>query len=179
MLAQKRHAGIELLLRNTGGTAQNNAVCVLNLIVIELAEILHVHLALVCIGYGCEAVQHNIVHVEIFNRTDNIAQLADTGRLDKDSVRVELLQNLLQCFAEVADKATADAAGIHFGDLNTGILQKAAVNCDLTELIFNQNKLFALKSFCDQLFDQCSFTGTEKSGENIDLCHIYENPFVN
>ena len=150
----------------------------LDLVVIELAEVLHVHFALVCIGNGGEAIQRNVFHVQVLHGTDHIAQLAYARRLDQNAVRVVGLQHLMQRLAEVAHKAAADAALAHLGDFNAGVLQKAAVNGNLAELVFDEDELFALKSFGDQLADQRGFACAEEAGKNIDFRHILM-PFRN
>ena len=122
MLAQQSDAGFKLFGLDTVRAAQNDGVCVLDLVVIELAEVLHVHFALVCIGNGGEAIQRNVFHVQVLHGTDHIAQLAYAGRLDQNAVRVVGLQHLTQRLAEVAHKAAADAALAHLGDFNAGVL---------------------------------------------------------
>ena len=178
VLAQQSDAGFKLFGLDTVRAAQNDGVCVLDLVVIELAEVLHIHFALVCIGNGGEAIQRNVFHVQVLHGTDHIAQLAYTGRLDQNAVRVVGLQHLTQRLAEVAHKAAADAALAHLGDFNAGILQKAAVNGNLAELVFDEDELFALKSFGDQLADQRGFACAEEAGKNIDFRHILM-PFRN
>ena len=178
VLAQQSDAGFKLFGLDTVRAAQNDGVCVLDLVVIELAEVLHIHFALVCIGNGGEAIQRNVFHVQVLHGTDHIAQLAYAGRLDQNAVRVVGLQHLTQCLAEVAHKAAADAALAHFGDFNAGVLQKAAVNGNLAELVFDEDELFALKSFGDQLADQRGFACAEEAGKNIDFRHILM-PFRN
>ena len=178
VLAQQSNAGFKLFGLNTVRAAQNDGVCVLDLVVIELAEVLHVHFALVCIGNGGEAIQRNVFHVQVLHGTDHIAQLAYAGRLDQNAVRVVGLQHLTQRLAEVAHKAAADAALAHLGDFNAGVLQKAAVNGNLAELVFDEDELFALKSFGDQLADQRGFACAEEAGKNIDFRHILM-PFRN
>ena len=178
VLAQQSDAGFKLFGLDTIRAAQNDGVCVLDLVVIELAEVLHVHFALVCIGNGGEAIQRNVFHVQVLHGTDHIAQLAYAGRLDQNAVRVVGLQHLTQRLAEVAHKAAADAALAHLGDFNAGVLQKAAVNGNLAELVFDEDELFALKSFGDQLADQRGFACAEEAGKNIDFRHILM-PFRN
>ena len=178
VLAQQSDAGFKLFGLDTVRAAQNDGVCVLDLVVIELAEVLHIHFALVCIGNGGEAIQRNVFHVQVLHGTDHIAQLAYAGRLDQNAVRVVGLQHLTQRLAEVAHKAAADAALAHLGDFNAGILQKAAVNGNLAELVFDEDELFALKSFGDQLADQRGFACAEEAGKNIDFRHILM-PFRN
>ena len=178
VLAQQSDAGFKLFGLDTVRAAQNDGVCVLDLVVIELAEVLHIHFALVCIGNGGEAIQRNVFHVQVLHGTDHIAQLAYAGRLDQNAVRVVGLQHLTQRLAEVAHKAAADAALAHLGDFNAGVLQKAAVNGNLAELVFDEDELFALKSFGDQLADQRGFACAEEAGKNIDFRHILM-PFRN
>ena len=48
------------------------------------------------------------------------------------------------------------------GDLDAGFLQEAAVNADLTELVFDQHQLFALEGLRQQLLDEGRLTGTQK-----------------
>ena len=100
------------------------------------------------------------------------------GRLDKDTIRVELLEHLRQSLAEITYQRAANAALAHFGDFNAGVLQKAAVNGNLAELVFDEDELFALKSFGDQLADQRGFACAEEAGKNIDFRHILM-PFRN
>ena len=178
VLAQQSDAGFKLFGLDTVRAAQNDGVCVLDLVIIELAEVLHIHFALVCIGNGGEAIQRNVFHVQVLHGTDHIAQLAYAGRLDQNAVRVVGLQHLMQRLAEVAHKAAADAALAHLGDFNAGVLQKAAVNGNLAELVFDEDELFALKSFGDQLADQRGFACAEEAGKNIDFRHILM-PFRN
>ena len=178
VLAQQSDAGFKLFGLDTVRAAQNDGVCVLDLVVIELAEVLHIHFALVCIGNGGEAIQRNVFHVQVLHGTDHIAQLAYAGRLDQNAVRVVGLQHLTQRLSEVAHKAAADAALAHLGDFNAGVLQKAAVNGNLAELVFDEDELFALKSFGDQLADQRGFACAEEAGKNIDFRHILM-PFRN
>ena len=62
------------------------------------------------------------------------------------------VQHLPQRLAEVAHQGAADAAGVHLGDLDAGVLEKAAVNADLTELIFDQNDLLRLRRLPPAVF---------------------------
>ena len=143
-----------------------------DLVVVELAEVLHIHLHLVHIGHGDKAVQ---LHIQMlshaFHSAGHIGELAHAGGLDDDAVGVVLLHHLLQGGAEIAHQRAADAAGVQLVDLDAAFLQKAAVNADLAELVLDQNDLLAGKGLFDELFDQGSFTGTKEAGENIDFGH--------
>ena len=92
------------------------------------------------------------------------------------------LNDLFQRFAEVADQAAANAAGVQLVDLDASLTHEAAVDADLTEFVLDQDDLLALERFLDQLFDQRGFAGPQKAGENVDLglvfCHdsyLYSN----
>ena len=86
---------------------------------------------------------------------------------------MKLCQHLLQRVGKVAHEAAADAAGVHLVDLYAGVLEEAAVDGDLTELVFDQHDLFARVRLGDQLFDQRGFTGTQKAGENINFRYLF------
>ena len=143
-----------------------------DLIIIELTEVLHIHLDLVDIGHGDKAVQ---LHIQMLSHTlhsaGDIAQLAHTGGLNDDAVGVVLLHHLLQSGTEIAHQRAADAACVQLVDLDAGLLQEAAVDADLTKLVFDQDHLLARKGFLDELLDQSRLAGTKEAGENIDIRH--------
>ena len=134
---QTLYAIFQLGFCQTSGMAQNQAACMFNLIVEEFAEVLLIHLALLCIDNRCEAFQMNFCIVQVLHRTDDIAQLANARRFNQNPVWMILIQHLLQSIAEIANQATANAAGVHFCDIHASILQETAVNSDLTKFIFN------------------------------------------
>ena len=171
LLAQQRHSGVELLGTDALGAREDDGARVLDLVVEELTEVFHIHFALVRVHDGREAVEHQLVGLHALHGADDVAQLADARGLDEDAVGVELREHFLQRVGKVAHEAAADAAGVHFVDLHAGVLEEAAVDGDLTELVFDQHDLFTRVRFGDQLFDQRGFAGTEKAGENINFCH--------
>ena len=163
-----------LLLVCAAGAAQDDAGCVADLVVIELAKVLHIHFDLVHIGHGHKAVQadrQGLAHT--LNSAGHITQLANAGRLDQDAVRMISLHDLFQCLAEVAHQGAADTAGVQLVDLNASLTHKAAVNADLAEFVFDQHDLFALERFLDELFDQGRFACTQKAGENINFSYLF------
>ena len=163
-----------LLLVCAAGAAQDDAGCVADLVIIELAKVLHIHFDLVHIGHSHKAVQadrQGLAHT--LNSAGHITQLANAGRLDQDAVRMISLHDLFQCLAEVAHQGAADAAGVQLVDLNASLTHKAAVNADLAEFVFDQHDLFALKRFLDELFDQGRFACTQKAGENINFSYLF------
>ena len=150
-----------------------------DLIVVELAEVLHIHFDLVHVRNGHKAVQlHGQLLAHALHGAGDVAQLADARRLDEDAVGVVGLNDLFQRLAEVADQTAADAAGVQLVDLNTGLAHKAAVNADLAEFVLDQDDLFARKGFLDELFDKGGLAGTEKAGENVDLGFVFSHSWV-
>ena len=163
-----------LLLVCAAGAAQDDAGCVADLVIIELAKVLHIHFDLVHIGHGHKAVQadrQGLAHT--LNSAGHITQLANAGRLDQDAVRMISLHDLFQCLAEIAHQRAADTAGVQLVDLNASLTHKAAVNADLAEFVFDQHDLFTLERFLDELFDQGRFACTQKAGENINFSYLF------
>ena len=171
LLTQQRHGGVELLGADALGAREDDGARVLDLVVEELAEVLHVHPALVGVDHSREAVEHQLIGLHALHRADDVAELADARGLDEDAVGMKLRQHLLQRVGKVPHEAAADAAGVHLVDLHAGVLEKAAVDGDLAELVFDQHDLFARVRLGDQLFDQRGLAGAEKTGENINFCH--------
>ena len=171
LLAQQRHGGVELLGADALGAREDDGARVLDLVVEKLAEVFHVHPALVRVHDGREAVEHQLVGLHALHGADDVAQLADARGFDEDAVGVKLGEHLLQRVGKVAHEAAADAAGVHLIDLHAGVLEEAAVDGDLAELVFDQHDLFARVGLGDQLFDERGLAGAEKTGENINFCH--------
>ena len=162
----------EPFLRETRGMAEDKAACIGNLVIEELAEVLLIHPALLGIYNGSEAVQLDVVGVDILHSLDNVAELADAGGLDEYPVRLILLQHLDQRLAEVTNKAAADAAGIHLGDLDSCVLQKSSVDTYLTELVLDKHQLLVLISVGDKLLDKGRLSGSKEARKNCYLCHV-------
>ena len=172
LFAQHCHGSGDLFLAGGLGTAEQDAACVADLVIVELAEVLHIHLDLVHIGHGDKAVQ---LHIQMLryalHGAGHIAQLAHAGRLNDNAVGVVLLHHLLQRGAEIAHQRAADAAGVQLVDLDAAFLQETAVNADLAELVLDQHHLLACKGLGDQLFDQSGFAGAKEAGEDINFSH--------
>jgi hypothetical protein len=139
VFSQERHSGVQFDLGNGIGAGQNDGGSGLDLIVIELAEVLHIDLDLAGIGNGHSIAQLHILIGHLLNGSDHIAEFANAGGLDDDTLGGILLDDLGQRLAEIAHQAAADAAGIHLGNVDTGILQETAINADLAELILDQH----------------------------------------
>ena len=108
----------------------------------------------------------------ILHRLHHIGKLAHAGGLNQDPIRCVGIQNLLQCGSKVAHQGAADASGVHLIHLDAGILQETAVDTDLSEFIFNQYNFLTLKSLFQKLFNQCCLSGSQKAGDNGNLCHF-------
>ena len=175
VLSTKERDGLlQLVLRHIGGAAEDDGAGVLHLIVKELAEVLHIHLGLLGIDHGDGAAQLQLRLLgHTAHRLGHVRQLAHAGGLDDNAVGSVGLQHLLQGNAEVAHQRAADAAGVHLGDLNAGVLHKAAVNADLAEFVFDEHQLLALEGLLNQLFDEGGLAGTQKTGNNVDGCHSH------
>ncbi len=173
LLLQHGHGSLQLLLGHLLGPGENNGAGGLDLVVVELAEVLHVDLHLGGVGHGDKAVELHVRHVlhGVFHRHDDVAELAHAGGLDEDAVGVELGLHFLQGLVEIAHQGAADAACGHLGDLNAGLLQEAAVNVDLTEFVFNEHQLLALVGLRQQLFDEGGLAGAQEAGDNVDFRH--------
>ena len=179
LLTQHGHSGGDLFLGGVLGAAQDDAACVADLVVVELTEVLHIHLDLVDVGHGDEAAQLNIQMLgHALDSAGHVGQLADAGGLDNDAVGVVLLHHLLQSGAEIAHQRAADAAGVQLIDLDAGLLQKAAVDADLAELVLDEHDLLACKGLFDELLDKGGLTGAKEAGENIDLGHSLKCLFL-
>ena len=161
----------QLLGIHARGAGEDDRSGEFHLVVKELAEILHVHLAFFRVHHGGEAVEGNFGGGEALHGANHIAELAHARGLDEDAVGGVLFQHLLQRLAKIAHQAAADAALAHFRHLDAGVLHKAAVNTDFAEFVFNQHKLFALEGLGDELLNQRGFARAQEAGENIDLRH--------
>ena len=162
LLPQHFNGGMELFVAQLLGAGEDQGAGGLHLVVIKLAEVLHIDLHLAGVHHGNGAAQHHGAFAfghGIFNSHDHIAELAHAGGLNEHPVRLILGHNVLEGLVEIAHQGAADAAGGHLGDLHAGLLQKAAVNADLTEFIFDEHQLFALVNFREKLFDESSLAG--------------------
>ena len=173
MLPDQRNGGIQLLLSNGIGAGQNDGGCGFDLVVVELTKVLHIYLHLTGIGNGNRMTQHHIFIGHFLNGSDHIRQLAYTGGLDNDPIGVIFGDDLGQRLAKIAHQAAANAAGVHFRNVDAGVLQETAVDADLAKFIFDQHQFFALVGFLDHLFDQRGLAGTKEAGININFCHSH------
>ncbi len=154
---------IELILRETCCMAEDKAACICYLIVEEFAEVFLIHLALLSVNDCCEAVELDIVSVDIAHSVYNVAELADAGGLDEYAVWLVFSKHLFKRFAEVSNERAADAAGVHFCYFDAGVLEEAAVNAYLTEFVLDKHELFAFIALVYELLDKSGLTGSEEA----------------
>ena len=173
MLSEHRHSSIQLDLRDGIGTGQDDGGCGFNLVIVELTKVLHVYFYLAGVNHSYGIAQHHIFTRDFLHGGNHIGQLANAGGFDNNAIRMIPLNDLRQGLAEIAHQTAADAAGVHFGDLNAGILQKTAVNADLTEFILDEHQLFALIGLFNELFDQRGLASAQKAGKNVNFGHIF------
>ena len=171
VLTNHRNALVKLFLCHAVGAAENDGVSRLNLVVVELAEVLHIHLALRRVRHGHEITKLHVVGRNLAHGADDVGQLADAGRLDQNTIRCIVCNDLLERAAEIAHQRAADAAGVHLRDLNARLLQKAAVNADLAEFVLNEDNFLAVIGFLDHLFDKRCLASAKETGININFCH--------
>ena len=120
LLRQKCAGYYELRLGYRIGAAHDDNVGVCDLIVEKLTEVSYIHTALARVN-DCDLC----AELRTLNAADglgNVGKLADAGGLDDYAVGGEVCQHLFQSLGEVANEGAADAAGVHFGDLDTGVL---------------------------------------------------------
>ena len=161
----------DLLGLNGVGAAEDQQVRARDLVVEELAEVAHVHLGLAGVDDG--DLRADVRALDALDRGGDVGELAHARGLDEDAVGGEVGHHFFEGLGEVAHQRAADAAGVHLGDLHARVLQERAVNGDLAELVFDQDQLFILIAFRDQLADQSRLTGSEKAGKNINSSQSY------
>ena len=171
MASQQLHCRVQLGLGNGIRPGQDNGGSGLHLIVVEFTEVLGIDLHLSGIGHGHSIAQSHIGACDLIHSADHIGQLTHAGGLNNDPVGVVLVDHLGQSLAEVAHQGAADAAGVHLRDVDACLLQEAAINANLTELIFDEHQLLALVALCNHLFDESGLTCTQETTVNINLCH--------
>ena len=171
--AQQTHGTGQLVLIHLLSTAEDDGTGMADLILVKLTEVLQVDTALggICHGNGADQLHFGDLADHILYGLHDIAELANAGGLNDNAVGRELGHDLLQRLAEVAHQRAADAAGIHLGDLDPGLLEKTAVDADLAEFILNEDDLLTAQGLVQKLFDECGFTGTQEAGNNTDLGH--------
>ena len=175
MLTQKSDCCRNLFVLRSIGVRKDYCRCVFNLIVKELAKVLHIHFALVDICNGGKRVKLRILDTGVFHRLYYVGELTYARRLDNHSVGVKFVKHLYKCRRKITYKGAADAAGVHFGYFDSRILKKAAVNTDFTKLIFDKNDFLTRIGFLYQFLNKRSLSGSQKARKNINFSHFCFN----
>ena len=175
VLSDKLDSRLNLLCLGKVGVRKDDGGCVGNLVVIELAKVLHIHLALVNVGNGSKAIKLGIRGLNRLNCLDNVGKLTYSAGLNDNSVGMELVKHLDKRLGEITDKGAADTAGVHLGDLDACILKESSVDTDLTELVLDEDKLFTAVCFLNKLLYKCGLAGSEEAGKNIYFRHFQKN----
>ena len=77
--AEKLQGLLNLFLTCNIGTAHDDSTCILDLIIKELTEVLHIHFAFFCINNSCIAVQFNVnLVLNTLYSLDNIRKLTNS-----------------------------------------------------------------------------------------------------
>ena len=134
---EKSDAGGELIFGNAVRMRENDAAGVFHLIVKKFAKILHIQSAFACVHHRAEGVEGRLLQICVGDSLDDVAELADAGRLDNDSVGMIFRRYFFEGFGKIAYEGTADTPRIHFGDIDARILQKTAVDADFPEFVFD------------------------------------------
>ena len=108
MLAKKSYALGNFLISCTLSMRKHDRGCVLDLIVVELAEVLHIHLALVYVCNGGKAIKLCTMLLGSFCRANNVGKLANARGLNNNSIGIILLQHLYKRLGEISDERTTD-----------------------------------------------------------------------
>ena len=143
----------------------------LYLVVIKLAKVFHIHFALVYVNDNGIRAKLRIGSVDALYRLYNVGKLADSRRLDNNSVGVQFVKHLAKRGGKITDERAADTARVHFGYFNSRIAEKAAVNSDFSKFVFNQNELFTDVRLGYKLLDKRGFSRAEKARKNIYFRH--------
>ena len=150
-LAQQLHSLIQFIMGNDVRAGKNNDICGFHLVIVELTKVLHINLNLTGIhNSNAEAQLHTF---NLIYSGDYIGQFANTGGLNKHTVRMIILNHLCQSLTKISHKRAANASGVHLGNIDTRILQKTAVNADLTEFVLNENQFLPTVAFLNHLFN--------------------------
>ena len=178
MLAKKIYTLADLLISCALCMRKHDRRSVLDLVVIELAKVLHIHLTLVYVGNRSEAIKRCAMLLRGLSRANNVGKLAYARGLNDDSVGIVLLKNLYKRLGKITNQRATDATRIHLGNLNSRISKEATVDTDLTKLILDKNNLLACICFLNKLLNQRGLTCAKEAGKYIYFSH-FKSPLNN
>ena len=96
VLSDKLNCAFNLLSLGNVGMRKNYRRCVSDLIVIELAKVLHIHLALIYVCNGGEAVKLSVLCLNRLYRFDYVGELTYSAGLDDNSIGMEFVKHLFK-----------------------------------------------------------------------------------
>ena len=97
LFAQKRNTLGNLVVLRALGMRENYGGGCGYLVVIELAEVLHIHFAFIDVGNCGVGIQHRVLSTCVLYCADNVGELAYARGLDNNSFGLVLLQHLQKC----------------------------------------------------------------------------------
>ena len=110
LLADQCDGLVQFLLGNALRAAQDDRACVLDLVVVEFAEVLHVDPALLRVRHGGRGIQDQVAFLgALLDGGHHVGKLADTGGLDQDTVGRELRHDLLEGFRPASSKCSRNS----------------------------------------------------------------------
>ena len=166
-LAEHGAGGDDLAVGGGIGAAEHDNVGVLHLVVEKFAEVADIHTALARVNDG--DLRADLAAVDACDSLRNVGELAHARGLDDDAVGSVFGNDLFKRLGEVAHEGAADAAGVHLGYLHAGILEKAAVDGYLAELVLDEDELFVFIALGYQLAYKRGLSRAQKSGKNVYL----------
>ena len=104
VLTNQRKSFRKLCIGSLIGMTEQNAACIRDLIVEKLAEILHIHFALININNSNRRIQDRVIKLCRYNCFGYVTKLTDPRRLDYYSRRSIVLGDLLQRNTEITYK---------------------------------------------------------------------------
>ena len=94
VLAKKLNALGNLMILGSLSMRENDCGRVCDLIVIELAKVLHIHLAFVYVGNGGECIKCGSLTLNRLCGTDYVGKLANSRGFDNNAIGIILLKHL-------------------------------------------------------------------------------------
>ena len=142
------------------GAGHQDAICVLDLIHVELGKVSAIELALGAIHHGNAGIHRNGLVANSVYRRNHVGKLSHTRGFNQNPIGGITFDGFLQGQGKITHQAAANTTGNHFGNLDPCILQKSAVYANFTKLIFDQNQLFPLEHFTDESFNKGGLSGS-------------------
>ena len=137
--------------------------------VVELAEVLHIHLTLAGVGHGDHVAKLNVVGDDLLHGCLHIAELAHAGGLDEDAVGGIVVDDLSRAFPKSPTRLQQMQPEFISVIWMPASWEEAAVDADFTKLILNEHNFLACIGFLDHLLDESGFASTQETGVNVNF----------